>query len=264
MGEQINLEDFRSLSTDEKLCKMFETSLAIKSRVAVVESSLAHFDERINENTSKISELVKQNQLLAGAVDELKQNYADLQKKVADDATKRDDSEAHYRKSMIEVSGIPQQPNETSNDCMRLVAKVLELARAPVSFSDIDDAHRKFNGGIFCKFKHRQNALAALACSSSLKGKSARDIPGLLIEGEPGKIFLNESLTTDRKKTLAQIQHKLKRMNVGKPWQEAIRVRTRGGVVQVQDQETRRKKCHDVATFDAIHPNAVPGRVFAN
>ena len=37
MGEQINLEDFRSLSTDEKLCKMFETSLAIKARVAVVE-----------------------------------------------------------------------------------------------------------------------------------------------------------------------------------------------------------------------------------
>ena len=197
-------------------------------------------------------------------MDDLKQKYADLQCKVTADASKRDDSEAHYRKSMIELSGIPEQPNETTADCMRLVAKVLALVKAPVGYDDIDDAHRKYNGGIICKFKHRQNATAALRCSFSLKGKTARDLPGVVIEGMPSKLFMNESLTTDRKKTLAQIQHKLKRLNAGRPWQDAIRVRSRSGVVQVQDQEKRWKKCVDIATFDAMHHNDVPMRVFEN
>jgi hypothetical protein len=192
-----------------------------------------HIKRELNSLTQKCNEIEKSQSFLATEYDNVKTSIQTTKKEVmetakslkevevkiksADDRiydqdTRMDNIEQYLRRDCIEITGIPT----VSQDNPKQIAVELgEMLGIEVTEHHISIAHRlpptrKIRNRIIVKFVHRNMKEEFYKRRSKLIGKKSKDIPSVAKEygktiHESNSIFINESLTSCRKKLLGRV-----------------------------------------------------------
>lgn len=110
--------------TNNELLKQIQD---LAKKVATQES-LDELKQIINEQNKTISTL--QDKVIA------------LESEVATLRKKSESSEQYSRRNCLRIGGVPSSPNETADDCVKLVANLLQQADLSIPEAVLDRAHR--------------------------------------------------------------------------------------------------------------------------
>ena len=257
-----------NMSTDDKLNKLLELVFAsnanfsaLTTRVCSLETAVDYMDSQLitqRESDMAQKEVVAK---LEAKVATMEARITGLQIGLAVEAKKRDENENVSRKQCLEFSGIPQSATETPEDVKKLVVKVMQLIGSSNNASCIDDAHRKMGGGIIARFKSREERNEIYLKRFALVGKSSANI-GFPVPGTD--LYINESLTIDRSRVMKSIRDKLKVLNRGViNKDDRIKVKSSGGVVQVQNLGGKFIKVSSLNDFDRMYPNDIEVEIYS-
>ena len=128
----------------------------LEKRLITFEESM-DFTYKQYESQKKNSEnLMKHNSKLESESKELKQKIANLESNMNSLGMEVNDLEQYGRRDCIEISGVPQQPDEDIEKIAITIGKVLGI---DVNRKDIQGCYRispKPNSAIICKFANRK------------------------------------------------------------------------------------------------------------
>ena len=258
-NEQQNGQQLRpaaEMSLEDRTIEMLETMRQLTFKNLELEKAVSFNSEEIENLKKRNDELSNHNKTL-----ELRLTNVELKvQKLSEDATKdrraHDSLDNNCRKYNLEISGIPGDENEDRDECKKIAAKVFTLIGSPLTKANIDVAHRLKSGGvIIVRFKSRTDQDAVYKLRSKLKAYTTKDL-GYQLPIEGNKIFLNESLTFERRKLLGEIHARMKPINRGRDKDSFFKVVTSGGKIRVMDKY---RKFHEVWKIDDlfyIHPEA--------
>ena len=222
----------------------------VKEKVGALEEAISHIDLRCDEQKSVSDRLVNENQAMRNELDELKHNFAELDTKLSSEIRKRDDLETHSRRMNLEFGGIPKVDGE---DCLMLVAKVMQAAGSENTEGAIDVAHRKIAGGIIARFRSRAARDEVYEKRFNLQNVTSRNL-GFTLPERGNPIFINESLSFDRAKLLRNVRDKIKLLNDGAPKERKIKYKTVLGTIKVMDAARNYKSVNSMADFIKLYP----------
>ena len=228
------------------------------------ETALQFLSTKSDQQQEATANLQQTNREMQQTIANLQQDIEHLRQNLAEEKSKRDNQEKVNRKSCLEISGIPQSTPENVDIRRRRVLDICEVLGVPMTALEIDDVHRKQNGEIIVLFSNRTSRdklfnkrkspqLQALSSSSFI------DWPQL---NRGRKLFINESLTTDRSKVAAICRRKAKQLNSqqNRSGDAAIRIGSSQGdltVNKIINSQIRILKFSTVDEFDKFFPNSI-------
>lgn len=120
-----------------------------------------------------------------------------------------DELQQYSRRDCIEINGIPKLEGENAN---QIVIEISSLIGVQLSQEDISIAHRlpdtrKVKDRIIAKLVRRDKKDEIYKNRRKLQKKTNKDIPSVAssLKGKPGRIHINESLTSYRRRLLGKI-----------------------------------------------------------
>jgi hypothetical protein len=151
--------------------------------------------------------------------EQLAQENSMLRKKVSALECQLDDAEQYSRVNCLEINGIPETPNENVTNIIKSIAKSLEV---DLSDESIDACHRLGNKqdgrrrGIIVKFTRRIVKEDLLQRRKVKRNFNTSDIG--ITSGPANTIYINESLTQNRRKVLNAARAIQKEKNFAFVW----------------------------------------------
>jgi hypothetical protein len=179
-----------------------------------LQEQLAQTTDAVKEQTAKNEELLKK-------LEEVVSENIQLRKRVESLEAKLDECEQYSRRNTIEIHGIPAQPNETQEDVMELVKKVGTGLGVEINDLMIDVCHRLPNRNsekppvLVVKFVRRIDKDKLLEKRRARKGDFSTRHMGLATDNP---VFLNEALTTMRRRLFLQAREVKKRLKYDYLW----------------------------------------------
>ena len=237
----------------------------INKRMDTFEQSLSFTNSQIEESRSNTSDLSFTVTQQAKVIDSLVQKVEMLEKKLKLESIKRDNSEAVGRKQNLEISGIPRAEPEPKELLKQRVLDIANKLGAPISLSDIDDAHRKRSGGVIVRFSGRpqRDALFDYTIKPELKPR-LKELTTASFSSWPApergmKLFINENLSEDRARLARVCRDKIKIINQqeNRTGHQRLRISFSAGIVTAQDCQGRFRRIRSVDDFDELFKTTV-------
>lgn len=226
--EQFTVTSFQKL-WDKKLLPSIKNEIRIEIKVEI-----DRIETSIKDLTTKYSDIEKSQNFMSKKFDELlsslqqsKKRIQTLESKVkeqddiiskfAEQALERDhvidEVQQYSRRDCLEIVGIPQITNEDPKKVLKELCSVMAI---DLEDSDISIAHRlpdtkKVKDRIIVKFVRRDKKEEIYKNRRRLIGKTTINLPsiknelGMSIPTNPTKIFVNESLTSYRRKVFNRV-----------------------------------------------------------
>ena len=124
----------------------------------------------------------------------------------------------------------------------------------------IDVAHRIKGDAIIVLFYNRTTRDSVYYSRTKLKGKTTKDLV-LTDHGmeQPSKgelIFINKSLSFERRKLMMQVKHRMKEINVYREKDTKYHVGSIGGKVAVMDSDRKLQVIWSLNDLYKLHPTA--------
>ncbi|XP_077978266.1 uncharacterized protein LOC144433778 [Glandiceps talaboti] len=191
-----------------------------KSQLDTIQATLLTLTAKVDKLTAmenNIRELQKSITYVSNSFDDfakqlqsLRNENKDLKDKLANTTKEVNELHQYTRRNTLEISGIPEDGNEDTDN---IVVKVAEIVGVNVSPDDIDISHRlpqrpsrQSNGQrkpatIIVKFVRRSLRNKLYSSRKNLKGKTTRNI-GVTSNN---RIYINENLTSTNKQLFFQV-----------------------------------------------------------
>lgn len=217
----------RDIKDLNEKCLQIEKSQEFMSvKYDQVIESIQTTKKQIDANATKIKQQVDSTSFIQDSIDEL---YSLV-----------DEMQQYSRRECLEINGIPKLESDNVN---QLVIEACTLIGVKVTDQDISTAHRlpdtrKVKDRIIVKFVRRDKKEEVYKNRRKLQKKTSKDIPSVARQlGEvkkPGKIHINESLTSYRRRLMGKINDYKKENNFKFLW-------TQNGKIFLKQSETSPK-----------------------
>ena len=162
------------------------------------------------DNTSQ--ELIKQNEIL-------NQKLQDAENQISFQYNCLDNLAQYGRRDQLEVNGFPQYENENTREIIVSLIKKLDMEN--IDASHVDVTHRlstKQNSPIIIKFTSRTARNIFFDARKVLKNKTIGDFGFEINPNSKNKIFINESLTPDKKMLFKDVRAECTRKGFKYTW----------------------------------------------
>ena len=187
-------------------------------------------------------------------VSKIEENLENVCITVKREAVLRDENENNSRKINLEFSGVPKAEGETQEMPTKYVEEIMKLIGSENGLNAIDVAHRKMSGAIIARFKTRTQRDEVYDKRFALKGITSLDL-GFRLPTKGNNIFINESLTFERSKVMADIRRKLKIVNEGRGKDNILRSKSAGGRLRIMKENREYVAVSSLEEFYKYHPS---------
>ena len=194
--------------------KISNDVLELKATVQKQQAELATLKEALAKATKERATTEK---ALAAAINKTDEQ----QEEIAELYELQDRLEQYTRKNSLEIHGIPEEAYNSTEDVVLKLAGVLEV---PVAPQDIEISHKiktKSGKAIIVKFISHKVKTTLYRARTKLKNIKLSDIyPGssYATNARSGKIFLNENLTSYRRRIINRANEKRKNGELLSVW----------------------------------------------
>lgn len=186
-----------------KEMKSFRTEVASKNKEFT--DSLNTYSEWVQDNSEQIKSFDKKLSSITKEIDTLRQENCNLRKNNELLTKKVVDLEQAFRENTIEIYGVPYKSNENIPEVMNTISQVIDFAFKPEM---IDNCYRiKTNaagpaqsGSIVVRFLRKLDKERFIMKRKQKRNVNSRDLG--FMEGEASPIYINESLTQEKRKLL--------------------------------------------------------------
>ena len=194
--------------------KISNDVLELKATVQKQQAELATLKEALAKATKERATTEK---ALAAAINKTDEQ----QEEIAELYELQDRLEQYTRKNSLEIHGIPEEAYNSTEDVVLKLAGVLEV---PVAPQDIEISHKiktKSGKAIIVKFISHKVKTTLYRARTKLKNIKLSDLyPGssYATNARSGKIFLNENLTSYRRRIINRANEKRKNGELLSVW----------------------------------------------
>ena len=206
-----------------------ENMEAIIKRTKDVEDSQTLINNNFEDNKKTCTNILKQHTQTEKDLVHFHHQVTELQVQLEKEMTDRINLAQYGRRNMVEISGIPRTEDENTTELITKMAKLADI----VDFDplQIDVAHRvsiRENAPIIALFHCRNERESFYAQRSKLQYLHVRQFDEKdeqqkyatkkeqTTRSPATKIYLNESLTPERSKLLADVRDKIKKLKIDK------------------------------------------------
>ena len=237
-----------------------ETVSQTQADLQILTQKFRDIEAAVEYNSSDIAELRAENVTLRENNTQMKSRVAQIEEDLASvktmvkrEAVLRDDNENNSRKYNLEFSGVPKDTDEQRDMPKKYVADIMKLMGSQNTVSAIDVAHRKMAGSIIARFNTRAQRDEVYEKRFALKDITSIDLGfNVPVKGNP--IYVNESLTFERSKIMAEIRKKLRLLNEGRD--KSTRLKSKSSVGRLLVMKTNREYAPitSLEDFHKLHP----------
>lgn len=170
----------------------------IEDQLKKVIDSQAFISKQYDKFSNVIDNIMKDNVQLRKENEQIQKRVDLIEKELKEARRETNDLEQYGRRSMVEISGVPQTPEENTENIVLQISKHMKL---DITHEDIEASHRistRENASIIVKFNNRKVRDNFYLRRISLKGRTTHDLH-LAVERQASKVFINESLTRKNK-----------------------------------------------------------------
>lgn len=190
-----------------ELSKLNDAIKLLNARCQSIEDSQSLINEKFEEQKNLFHETKRQTTEIQSDVNLFHEDFARLENRTSDSEYFIDDMQQYLRRDCVEITGIPESQNEN------LTTITCELAASigvTVKEEDISTINRlpdtkKVKNRIIAKFTRRSKRDEIYKSRKKLAGKTTQSIPSCKSAPTGSKIFINESLTSYRKRLYGRI-----------------------------------------------------------
>ncbi|KAG8269396.1 hypothetical protein J6590_108298 [Homalodisca vitripennis] len=199
----VSIEDIKSLLEEMKK-EILQGQTNLESELG---KSLVHCSEGIAENNRLIESQQKRIEEQQEAISSLQEENNRLRVQVKELSNRQVDLEQYSRRNTLEIFGVPEGPNETSEALKRKVVEIGTALGATLSEAGIDACHRINRGsnrptsGIIVKFLRRDDADALIERRKVKRDFSTRHLSGYQ---QDSPVYVNLSLAPGRRVLFAK------------------------------------------------------------
>ena len=236
-SEAVVKENVSDKSTSVMMLEILETVQGNQAHLRTIEQSLAFVHSELDAQKAETNQLKSENEELKARLDRVEKRCDVLEEDLRIQSKMRDENEQNSRMVNLEISGVPQLPGETDTDCKKIAGEVMKLVGSRYAEADVDDAHRKFAGGLIVRFMSRTVRNEVYLKRFALVGKKAQDVAPRFrgVEGAEEDLYINENLSYDRLKLMKYCRDKIKPMNVCVSKEGILKTKSLRGNVFVQN-----------------------------
>ena len=194
--------------------KISSDVLELKATVQKQQAELVSLKEALAKATKDRAATEKELTVAINKIDEQQEEIADLY-------DPQDRLEQYTRKNSLEIHGIPEEVYTSTEEVVLKLADVLEV---PVASEDIEISHKlktKSGKAIIVKFISHKVKTTLYRARAKLKNIKLSDLyPGssYATSARSGKIFLNENLTSYRRRIISRANEKRKNGELPSVW----------------------------------------------
>lgn len=181
----------------------------LRKRMMNIEKSQEFVAAKYDETIEALQSLKKQISTSETEINRQAEEMSSIHDNIEECYTLIDEVQQYSRRDCLEISGIPKLTND---DPKQLVTELSALTGVVIQDGDISTAHRlpdtKNNKNrIIVKFVKRDKKDELYSKRRQLVGKSTKDLPSVFAVDQESKsrIYINESLTSYRRKLLGKI-----------------------------------------------------------
>lgn len=236
--EPVSSSSSLELSPEPKTLKMADdeqetpTLLMIYKKLTEIQEDIKAIKEENSEIKKEYEEIKKAVQFQSNTIDELTQGNAKLEAKCEEQQYElntlkarmnnldevQDDLNQYQRKYNVEIHGIPEHDDEDLDEVVEELAKVIGVE--DIEGNDIDIVHRLpsklYPRPIIVKFKIYNDKKHFYAARWKLRNYQ-KDFDGEKLNGAK-KVYINENLTSQRRKLFAEVRKRAKQYNWHSAW----------------------------------------------
>jgi len=206
--ESVNKANDRVTELSNKIDHFQNEIEGLAKCVATNESQIKTQDSKIDKVQTQVNSLFNKDSQTTLQKEAVDKKINDLNKTIVKLQTAVNDAEQYGRRNMIDITGVPRQNQEDTDE---IVTRIAAATGSEVTKRDIEISHRTSTvneASIIVKFYSRKARNNFWESRKNLKGKTVSDI----LEGTNStrKIFLNESLTSKNGAIFKAARNKLK------------------------------------------------------
>lgn len=253
--------DASSMDMESKISEILLTVRQISSDFSALSVRVNDIEQAVEFNGAEIAQLRAENEKLRDEntdiktrVSKIEENLENVSITVKREAVLRDENENNSRKINLEFSGVPKAEGETQEMPTKYVEEIMKLIGSENGLNAIDVAHRKMSGAIIARFKTRTQRDEVYDKRFALKGITSLDL-GFRLPTKGNNIFINESLTFERSKVMADIRRKLKIVNEGRGKDNILRSKSAGGRLRIMKENREYVAVSSLEEFYKYHPS---------
>jgi hypothetical protein len=203
-----------------ELCEKIGQMLFVKDRVLEITKSQDFLSSKFDKQTEELESLRAENKVMNDEMAVLMNDVFDLKKTNEELRLRVDDLEQYSRNNNVEITGIPETPQE---DVMAVVRAVGEKLKMEVVPDDFEAVHRvptqsqTMPKPILVRFlrRRRKEEMIAKGKKIHLKGTDIHETFG------EKPVFINEHLIPERKKLLSVCREKKNELDIKYLWTKA-------------------------------------------
>ena len=253
--------DASSMDMESKISEILLTVRQIRSDFSALSVRVNDIEQAVEFNGAEIAQLRAENEKLRDENSNIKTRVAKIEENLENvcitvkrEAVLRDENENNSRKINLEFSGVPKAEGETQEMPTKYVEEIMKLIGSENGLNAIDVAHRKMSGAIIARFKTRTQRDEVFDKRFALKGITSLDL-GFRLPTKGNNIFINESLTFERSKVMADIRRKLKIVNEGRGKDNILRSKSAGGRLRIMKENREYVAVSSLEEFYKYHPS---------
>ena len=210
---------------DESLEKVTDRLTCIESKLDRIEKEHIQMTNDYKNMKKTADNILKANVKLTKDNEALNEKLKLAEQRAMKSSQKLDDLEQYGRKCMVELSGLPRT---TGEDVQSLFISMTEKTGVTVTADDLEACRRnstKSDAPIIAEFSRRTLRNKVLAAKKKIQDLKVQDF-GFPAppKDEEGKVFLNESLTFQRKMFLREVKNLKKDFNFKHVWTNKGRI----------------------------------------
>ena len=171
-----------------------------------------HLKEVQKVDLKKFKEIEESQEFISAKYEEVNKNVKKVEEDLATTKSKSEQNAAYSRLNNLEVAGVPVLPNEQDVDCKTIIKEVCRELHYNIREGTISTAHRlkpRRDGGppaIIVRFNNRDVRNDVYKLKSQLKDKTEWQCYNI------HKLYINESLTPEKRSLLYKTKKKLKEL----------------------------------------------------
>ena len=203
----------------------------MKAKVTEMKDSMEYFSKKYDELLSQIQSANAKSTAAGAEIKSAKEEVSKLQQNLEKSKQDIEEIAQYLRRDCVEISGVLPSHNHS---CEEIVTSLAEEMGINIEESDISTAHplptysRDVPGKIIVKFARRNVRNKFYGNRSKIVGKKVENLNTLreLTEDSDArnKVYISESLTTDRKKLFGSINRLKKNLQWKYIWTNNSRI----------------------------------------
>ena len=187
-----------------------ESIKALSDRCLQIEKSQEYISSKYDELTQALQSSKKLTSKLEMTLSTHGETIGSIQDSLDNLYNTVDELQQYSRRDCLEISGIAKVPNENLSKVMTELGSIVDVE---ITEQDISTVHRlpdtaKVKDRMIVKFARRNKRDELYSSRRKLLGKASKDIPSLAKDSDVtriSRIFINESLTSYRKRLFSRI-----------------------------------------------------------